>query len=343
MPNLGRYKRCNQINTMASTFINDFNLDATRTSYLHTYTPTIIAYHVNAIIPLWVLSPFFASLGVVKGAQVEIYLTMNTGTVDLNIAAGGTQFTTTASSFNQNNACPFQVSSPVSGGLKLGALITKITASAKIGFSSNSPLLVVKKVEFTPEQDQAFIARPDKRLIYTDHIALMSPIVASGANLDMFQVISNLSRARYLVIMPLTDKGALSPLSSTGGLTTAPYAKFTNLMVYQSGDALFQQPLNYDYQTFNHNLLNIMSENGANMKVGNNISGLITKEMYSSNYHYNVVDLTIGKASDHNDAQGHNYSVNLTNNSLLPIKYLCMIFFEKSLLINRINSAITAN
>jgi hypothetical protein len=151
--------------------------------------------------------------------------------------------------------------------------------------------------------------------------------------------------ARYLLILPeyvFDTLLSMSPYSSAP-VTTAPYAKITNLQVFRIQNALFERPIDYSFEHYQQHLLNSMANQGGNLKsmIG---SSQITKEMFEKCYVYHVVDLSIGKTSavDNSISQSYNDNVSLTNRSKLAVRYHFLLFFERSLNINPITSEIIA-
>jgi hypothetical protein len=110
-------------------------------------------------------------------------------------------------------------------------------------------------------------------------------------------------------------------------------------MVYRSNNALFQQSIQYGFEHYQQNLLKMMGTNGNNYKSPLS-SGLISKSMFDKNYCYYCVDLTEGRNSEVDDSIAHSYSVEFTNNSLLTMQYMFLIYFERSLTIDKRTSEI---
>jgi hypothetical protein len=272
-------------------------------------------------------------LGHCRGAKIEIELGLNCGSQAITVA--GSVYTGAVPSFNRNSVCPFQIS-PIDRGIATGAANeNELKVLCKMGHDgAQQPILYVKKMIFNPEQTSLFKEIKLKTINYFDYYTKMSKEVSSQDSLPNDEIFSSVSKARYLVIIPQYSfalKPEMSPFSSSP-VTSAPYAKIGNLQVYKSQNTLFERPIEYGFEHYQQQLLNIMSLNGANAS-SPYTSGQITKDMFDKAYGYHVVDLSIGKTSGQ-DAISHSYSISLVNRSKFPCRYLFLLYFERSMRIN---------
>jgi hypothetical protein len=341
--NPGYVKRCNMCNTQDNEFISIDSLAATASNYIYAEDAGKIIYYMRGIIPLSILSDFFNELGIVMGANIKLELTLNTGRVLIDVL--NNEYTDYTSIFSRNNTCPFMIS-PILEGFDPGLTTTKqtYTISLSIGHSGSKvsaqpdPLCYTKQIRYTPEFLGKFLGDPMKNVIYHDYYTILSNPVESLRSINNYQIISSCSKARYLLIVPIHPTGPLSPFTSQP-VSTASHAKLSNFMVYRSNNSLFQQPLNYTYEHYHTNLTKMMSVNGGNMK-SPIVSGLISKSMFDKNYSYYCVDLTESKKSEVEDAIAHSYSIEFTNNSKMTLQYMFIIYFERSLMIDKRTSAV---
>jgi hypothetical protein len=345
--NEGFVQRCDYINNKETEFISLDNLANTASNYIYTETNKIV-YYMRGILPLSIMHDFFRELGTVMGANVKIELTLNTGKCVITTEGG--LYKTYNPIFSRNNTCPFMLAPLDESGIVLSDPATTLNVSCKIGHSgvkpsgAPDPIIYTKQVRYNAEYMSSFLAKPMKTLIYHDYYTFLSNPLESGRSINNVQIITACSRARFLVIIPLTSSlniltgtsttlGSLSPFTSQPQ-TTASNALLSNFMVYKSNNSLFQQSLQYGFENYQQNLVNIMSINGGNIK-SPLTSGLITKNMFDKNYCYYAVNLSEGRKSDIDDSVSHSYSVEFTNNSKLTLQYMFLIYFERNLSINK--------
>jgi hypothetical protein len=303
---------------------------------------TAVTYYLTSIIPLSILHDFFKKLGIVMGAKIEIELGLNTGITNLTVAAG--TYTAVTNNFNKNAVVPFMIS-PLKRGVDNNNA-TKLTVSIHVGHvSTNSnayePILFVKKILYNEDFNTLFTSKTLKTVSYMDYYTTTSQSVATGNNLNNTEIFGSVSRASYLLILPEYDFATnpyMSPFTSAP-VTTAPYAKISNLQVYRSQNALFERPINYTFEHYQQHLLNFMSKDGGNLK-SMELSGQITKEMFDKCYGYHVIDLSQGPSSVVGDSISQSYSVSLTNLSNFTVKYHFVLFFSREININPLTSQI---
>jgi hypothetical protein len=340
--NNGRLQRIlNTVNT-ENSFVSKDNLKSSGVSYVEKST-TFVTYYLTSVIPLSILHDFFKQLGIVMGAKIEIELGLNTGISELTVKDG--KYTAVSNNFNKNSVVPFQIS-PLGRGITPETTTTKLTCKINIGIDNKKlnayePILFVKKVLYTEDYNKIFINNSFKTISYMDYYTTTSRSVPSNDNLNNFEIFNSVSRARYLLILPeyvFGTQPSMSPFSSSP-VTTAPYAKISNLQVYRSLNALFERPVNYSFEHYQQHLLNIMSKDGGNLK-SMEVSGQITKEMFDKCYGYHVINLSYGPSTDVTDAVSQSYSITLTNLSNFTVKYHFILFFERSIDINPTTSEI---
>jgi hypothetical protein len=339
--NKGRLERILNTNNTVNDFVTLEHIKQSGVSYV-VKSETTITYYLTSIIPLSILHDFFKQIGVVMGAKIEIELGLNTGTSELTVATN--TYTVITNNFNKNAVVPFMIS-PLGRGISNGAS-TKLTCSIHMGHgagnsSAYEPILFVKKVLYTAEFQEDFLTRKIKNITYMDYYTTTSRSVTTGENLNNLEIFNSVSRARYLLILPEYDfatNPSMSPFSSSP-VTTAPFAKISNLQVYRSQNALFERPINYTFEHYQQHLLNLMSKDGGNLK-SMEVSGQITKEMFDKCYGYHIIDLAQGPSSLVADSISQSYSITLTNLSNFSVKYHFILFFTRELNINPTTSEI---
>jgi hypothetical protein len=203
------------------------------------------------------------------------------------------------------------------------------------------PILFVKKILYTEDFNTQFTGKTLKTVSYMDYYTTTSRSVITGDNLNNTEIFGSVSRASYLLILPEYDFATnpyMSPFTSAP-VTTAPYAKISNLQVYRSQNALFERPINYTFEHYQQHLINLMSNDGGNLK-SMEVSGQITKEMFDKCYGYHVIDLSQGPSTAVVDSISQSYTVSLTNLSQFSVKYHFVLFFSREIDINPITSEI---
>lgn len=176
--------------------------------------------------------------------------------------------------------------------------------------------------------------------------------ISAGAQLsqNLFSLVSN---PQYLVLIPMfTDVGAVvaspalgaslgvkpynSPFTSEPG-TTSPFAALTNIQVFIGGQALYPNPLQYDYENYMEEVSQLNALNGG--VVSQLTSGLITNKMWSSGYRYYVFDLRRG--SPDSLRAGKSISIQFTNNCQTAIDLFCFCTYQREISVRTEDGMVT--
>ena len=109
-----------------------------------------------------------------------------------------------------------------------------------------------------------------------------------------------LSRVRILYIIPFLSGSATvpspfnSPISSAQ-ITCTP-CRLNNFNIQIGGQNIFTEPMNFNYQFYNNNVLSIMADINGNSLKSKFFSGQITKSMWETGY--NVYTIKLQKCTD---------------------------------------------
>lgn len=263
-------------------------------------------------IPLKELHPFFAEVPLVKGLYARILLTTNqcSQKLSLTIAGGALTSTQITSSSVQSGLCPFMIAntSQTGNGFKPitelcitegdGTYTFEVALSIVQDIYGDSATKVsvpfmtqtriyVPTYRFKPEEESLYLANNTfKKIVYSDYSLYQYPLKITSGSATFNQVISNgTSHLVRLWMLPyatntyLSNGGnaqseLVSPFSSAPG-TCAPWVQFTNLNVMISGNSIFNQNVNYSWETFlNETKGNLSLNSGEDCML---TSGLITE------------------------------------------------------------------
>jgi hypothetical protein len=109
-----------------------------------------------------------------------------------------------------------------------------------------------------------------------------------------------LSRCRYLFIIPFLSSSATVPSPFNSPISSAPVScsicRLKNFNIQIGGQNIFSEPQNFNYQFYNNNNLSIMSDVNGNSLKSKFFSGQIQKSMWENGY--NVYSINLQKVTD---------------------------------------------
>ena len=333
-------------------------------------TGTTYVYHILANIPLKEIHDLFKNIQLVKGMYMKLVLNLHTHcSVSLTTTAAPIYNNTVYSVSTVDNVVPFQISQ-LGGGLVLGAAVTVLTASIGIGkdygtFSGYNHAtmqqcrLYAPTYKMAPEMESKYLREvPQKTLLYNDFLTFSSQALNTVVGGQINPIITyGISRLRGILIVPQlasTSNGAtvltfgtsapattagstigsplISPFSSSPG-TCAPWHRATNFNVFISGNAWYQQNINYSFEHF----FNETRKNGA---YGNSMpqiaSGLIGQSDWEAGYGFIYVNLDRWANSAIDNAP-KSVQVQLTNASKYNVDYFIYVIYQREITLSTSN------
>jgi len=284
-------------------------------------TPGVWQCAINAVVYLKHLHSFFEVIPLIKGAFMNITLSLNNTSV--KITKGATTFTLDSVSSAYAATCPFMIASSNTnnGGRVLGdgtatgeikvnlsvgsrCLDNEIAGTAGVTTSplgQNSVYLHVPAYTFEPAVLKTYLTDPHKTISYTDVYQYTIPGIAANGSFN--QLITNgIADLRSILIIPFIRPSATfnfqqysSPFD-TAPATTAPLVQFSNFNVQVSGSNMLFNMQQYSYEEFCNHIHGARSVN-AGLTDGL-ASGLINYLDFQTLYCFYYVDLSRMRVED---------------------------------------------
>lgn len=268
-------------------------------------------WFITGVIPLRDIHPFFAEVPLVKGLYARLNMTTNQcfHTMTLTIAGGALTSTQITQSSVQSGICPFMIAngSQTENGFKpiTEACITQgngtyefeVALSIAQDVYGNLPTrtshsslsqtrLYLPMYRFKPEEEALYLANNTfKKITFTDYSLYQFPLNVTSGVATINQVINNgTSNLVRLWILPYAGNTFLangsnaqselaSPFSCAPS-TCAPWVQFTNFNVFVSGTAIFNQNVNYTWETF-------VNETKGNLSLNSGEDPMLTSGLVS--------------------------------------------------------------
>ena len=341
-------------------------MNATGKNYVAFTGATNVTHYIIATIPLKIIHDLFKKLPLTKGMYMRMVLNLNTqcscsavlapnGTTPANIEYQS--FSTTS----LNGVLPIMLSPTGTTNGFVATGVTGLKATLGIGKSFDTvtnfthPVMqscrfYARVVEMTPEAEELYLSSvPTKTILYNDIISFTSLSIASGQSVS--QILTNgISRPRYLLIIPqmagaingsarasLTSQYAAgvgplgspmnSPFSSSPA-TCGFQSAVTNLNVMVSGQTVYQQNLNYNFEEFLQEVRGSNSLNGG-IPLGLS-SGLLTQNDFENGYGFIFIDLS-RRISQSNDNVSRSIQVQFVNSSAYMADFQYIVAYQKEL------------
>ena len=313
-------------------------------------------YYYNMVLRLRDL-PFFDHMPLSRGTNFKITMRYNTPTFNVTKDASGNLIFAANSYQNRggsNNVmfCASSVTKFV-GANKYGTDISgasvenALTAPSIDVYSAGSKLLPVNKTytvkltiggntalrrtgrlyvpcyELSPENENALLSLPPRKITYTQHYFKAYKNVSGSFQ----QLIHNgVSRATRLVIMPFLSKSAnagfeqiISPFSD--GML-CPHI-ITNMNLRVAGEPVYKSNIFYNYEMFISQL--VQHDKNENQIMGL-VSSRISAKDYANTYGYIVFDLRRRNLSEENVKKSLEFSCDILNPASLDL--YCFVEYQ---------------
>lgn len=333
------------------TFMSASNAGQTGKGYYSNVTGAgYKAWYAIARLRLKDLSSFFDEMPLVRGAQMKITLTLNTGSITLTGAATPTMTPAAANVSMSNGTCPFMIASSAANQ-GMNALVANaagtFTVNLSVGRVSNSALLsngvthpslqacrlYVPMYQFSPEFAQQYLTLGTKRKVTFREVTSFQVNNISAGGVFNSLLSNGLPNPKRLIILPFQSTtmtpAVISPLLSpfdTAPATTTPMVSLTQLNVQVAGRNVWASNAIYDYEDFMHEL----SETGLNGgKTTGLSSGLLSELDFSQNYRFYVCNL--GRRLPNELDVPKSVSITGTNNSQVALDLLVFVEYEKAI------------
>jgi hypothetical protein len=229
--------------------------------------------------------------------------------------------------FTIGNGTPvFEVIGTVSG--------TSANALGSSGpLSTNSRLLIPYYVA-SPNTDAALTKSSH---MFKTLEKIVNPFTMNAGETKNITITVGVQNPTKLLLLPMWQNLGGASISNpeqavfdTTPVTSGPFAKLDNIQVYVSNKALFQYPVQYDYEYWVQEGI----QNGAySGKVDEISSGLLTKSLWEQNHRYYTFDLSRRLPSD--DGMSRSVQLSCTNpSSGYGMRVIAILWYEKQWSIN---------
>lgn len=336
----------------------------------------VIYLVIHAVIRLKDIANFFDQIPLVRGGWARITLRYNAANVVVtktgDAAAATTVSQTSTVITTSGNTVPYMLASGVKTAEEVGAddplafsayepntnvfgtlannntltIQGNVSRTTQVGAVSpaafNNCRLYLNQYIMDPVlEDSLRSAGVDRTFGYTDFINQnINLSTASSVNALLNNGIRN---AKYLVVIPYVTAGDTGNIQdfqsvfSSSPATTAPYASLIKFNVQIGGSNVFQQDVDYDFQTYENEVAGLLAVDGGSST--GNTSGLLTRAAWSAGYRYYVVDLARRLKSE--DPIPKSIQLLATNNTSKNLVLYCFIVYEKRVTLNLLTSQIT--
>jgi len=362
-------------NYAQNSLITANTLTDTLLSTCYTNTATSLVFQYTAIIPLAQIHDFYAKLPVVQnstGFELRLQLNIagnNTWTANYTIAgftATGQNPVSITANQSVGHTCPFilsQAGTNSGTGLSIvpsdeGTNCT-ITITPTIGWlngqttvSGNPCRIYVPQISYTTSYTQMLLKQPKFRLLYDDYyVDTLLSVTGSGNVSKLFN--AQLSRPRTLYIIPFlnpscatTPANAVSPYLScvSSAPNTSSICRIKNVQIQIGGQNIYIQPLQYNYDFYNNNLLPLLGKINGNSLKSRFQTGQITSSMW--NKCYNTFTFDLQKCSDEIGDNGlRQFQINFSIDSVTARVYdfLLIVSYQNELYVDQVSGGVTSS
>jgi hypothetical protein len=315
-------------------------------------------WNIVAIIRLKDLSDWFDKLPLVKGAFMRLTLNYNSFSAAVTTVKAGLTLNTTSYTQLNGRTCPVMLSSaaalnPLTGFVENsdGTVLTVscgvvVAPTNSIGKAQiNNCRLYVPAYSLNSIYESELISvKPYREVKYLDIYNYNFSKIGAGNTFN--QILTNgIVNPKYVVIIPQLNSSASgltaarSPcqsLTDSSPATTAPLAAIGQFQVQVSGQNMFQQNFQYDFEEFFNEVSAINAINGG-LSTGLT-SGLLGHYEWDNGYRYYVCD--ISRRLPIEDSVPKSVVVQGINNTSKDMDYFCFIAFERKVTIDMRTGAI---
>ena len=322
-------------------------------------TAQLVTYNVLVSIPLKHLSPVFAKAQLVKGAFIELYMNVNSGSASFTVTkpsgtagqeAVGLAEVGAISTSPKFEVLPFMIDPTKMTCLRANGseTVTTVTVTGAISTNTNlslkSAIFHAKLYQMKPEVESSYASSvPSKKIDYVSYHVYTQKAVATTGKVRL-QIINSAQKMRHLIIHTCIAEsingsttgatpalanglGVFSPLASpfsSAPLTCCPEGSFSSFQVYVSGKPMFESPMEYSYEMFKEQYRN------SNLAIDGDMSGLLNEKSWSEGYGYIFIDL-MRKKNDAEDLVNQSLEIEFYNNTTCPIDVRCFLAQEETI------------
>jgi len=326
-----------------------------------------------ATIRLKDLHDFFSQISLVRGAYMRFIINCNLGSTVLTSAADAgsatkptlLKFTESSTQLTQAtmplmlasadyNQGAYHVSGTAGEKFLLACAIAKINPNSINSLAENTNYahsfsacrLYCPLYTMNPIAEAAYLeANPTKTIVYKDVLNYLTSAVASGSNVSTL-LTNGVVNPKTLIGVPIMNAdvstgNGISPHQSvftSEPATCSPLAIVNQLNILLAGVTVFQQNIQYSWETYYNELQHQNAINGS-QTTGLN-SGLISQYDWSQNYGYIIADISRRVGSE--NAIPKSIQVLFQNQSAKTMDYFFFIEIERSLTISLINGQLVA-
>jgi hypothetical protein len=155
----------------------------------------------------------------------------------------------------------------------------------------------------------------------------LSPGIANAKRVVLFPYWNGTQTATGLTT--LRPDPLLSPFEATGGMCTGIYAALSNLQILVGNKPMWQNPVSYGFDMFLQESSQQGIEGGQESTIG---SGLLSQTTWEKLYRYVTCDISRRQESE--DGSSKSVIVQATNPTLLNMRVIAFIYYEKEITID---------
>lgn len=309
----------------------------------------IYTWVIMATIRLKDICDFFDKVPLMKGANFRFTINYNAcQTTVTSVAAGPTMVTTThiqlsghsnpvmLASSAANNSNNGLVAGAAGGIFTIvsGVVKTPLTTTPLSAFSTCR--LYVPAYKLDPVYDLNLIqSNPVSKIKYYDYYTYT--VSGTGAGASFNSILTNgIVNPKAIIVVPYVSPGSAAAVNAlnlqtyqtlfdSAPGTTSPSASINHFQVLIAGENVFNIDEQYTFSQFMDEFQHINALNGS-QDTGLN-SGLISDYMWRNGYRFYVCDLS--RRLKYEDKIPKSVMVSGTNNTPVPMDYICFILFEK--------------
>lgn len=268
----------------------------------------------------------------ITGRTCPYLITLSTGTSLANsegagkIASAGLKFSTGTSTAIQKMTAAMRVDG-TSSTVITGATGTSTTVSVPLATQAR---MVCPIIVANPRIDSALTMSAHK---FNTLDKLVNTRQCVGGESVNFTITNSIRNPKKLVLLPMWC--SISTASSTAvpeyscfdsvPASSGPFCYLNSLQVMLNNTPVFNNPINYDFDMWNQNLVECGNNGGQDDTLS---SGLLTQQLWQQNHRYYVIDLS--RMRDSEDGSSKSVIATFTNpSSTLQMKVIGIVFYEK--------------
>lgn len=298
-------------------------------------TAALAKWYVIATIRLKDVCDLFSKMPLLKGTQVRFTINYNAARVSCAVSAGGVLSTSVTMLNGRTN--PLMMTSAEAGQPWNGERAASSSWTLEYNVSSTNSMLkssrlYIPSYALLPSVEKMYLETfPVKEIIYSDIYQYTVSNVGAGSQFNQLLTNAIVNPQRLVIVPILREVGSDIPFPQHQSpwcgapFTTLPNASITNLQVLISGRSVFDQPVDYTFQEFMHEVSKTGTQGGM---VTGMSSGLISKAGFEGNYSYITIDLTRRDPSE--DIVPKSIQLLGKNNTSQIVDYYCFVEYQRS-------------